>query len=175
MHEPSSPCHWEAALFNQESKLNMSLLSGIFALAIGLVYTAMAFMLPEASLGRPGEPRFFPLALGFLMIILAGSLLAEELKKKKAGENNPEDFTLSSNLKKIGLTCLFSILYAILFDKLGYVISTVLFLESELILFNGLKKWKSNTIVSLVFSLFIYILFSKLLGVFLPMTPGIWI
>lgn len=84
-------------------------------------------------------------------------------------------FTLDSNLKKIGLTCLFSILYAILFDKLGYVISTILFLQGVLFLFNGFKKWKTNTVVVLIFSLFIYILFSKLLGVYLPMTPGIWI
>jgi putative tricarboxylic transport membrane protein len=66
-------------------------------------------------------------------------------------------------------------LYAAFFDKVGYVISTILFLEGELFLFNGLKNWKVNTMVSVIFSLVIYILFSKLLGVYLPMTPGIWI
>ena len=155
--------------------MNISLLSGIISLLIGLIYTIMAFMLPDAALGNPGAPRFFPLALGFSMIILAALLLAEELKKAKASGEKTAGFKIDENLKKIGLTCLFSILYAVLFDKLGYVISTVLFLEGELYLFNGLKKWKTNTAVALVFSLFIYILFSKLLGVYLPMTPGIWI
>ena len=108
------------------------------------------------------------------MIFLAAALIYEELKKNKEISNTIK-FTIDSNLKKIGLTCLFSILYALLFDKLGYVISTILFLEGELILFNDLKKWKINTLVAVIFSLFIYILFSKLLGVYLPMTPGIWI
>jgi len=155
--------------------MNISLLSGILSLLIGLIYTVFALLLPDASIGRAAEPKFFPLALGIIMLLLSVALLYEELKKKKEETKVKSVFTLDSNLKKIGLTCLFSILYAILFDKLGYVISTVLFLEGELFLFNGFRKWKINTIVALVFSLFIYILFSKLLGVYLPMTPGIWI
>jgi putative tricarboxylic transport membrane protein len=156
--------------------MNLSTLSGILSLLIGLIYTVLALLLPDASIGRAAEPKFFPMTLGILMILLSAMLLFEEFKKKKEEtEKTKNKFSFDTNLKKIGLTCLFSILYALLFDKLGYVISTVLFLEGELILFNGLKKWKINTIVALVFSLFIYILFSKLLGVFLPMTPGIWI
>ncbi|MBB6480210.1 tripartite tricarboxylate transporter TctB family protein [Spirochaeta isovalerica] len=155
--------------------MNISLLSGILALLIGLIYTVMTFLLPEASIGRPMEPKIFPMALGMLMIILSSILLVQETKKSRKSEQPAGKFTIDSNLKNIGLTCLFSILYAILFDKLGYVISTILFLEGELFLFNGAKKWKINSIVAVVFSLFIYILFSKLLGVYLPMTPGIWI
>lgn len=155
--------------------MNISILSGIFSLAIGLIYTVLALLLPDASIGRAAEPKFFPMALGLLMIFLSAALLYEELIKKGDKREKSDKFTLDSNLKKIGLTCLFAILYALLFDKVGYVISTVLFLEGELFLFNGFKKWKINTVVALVFSLFIYILFSKLLGVYLPMTPGIWI
>lgn len=157
--------------------MNISVLSGILSLLIGLIYTIFALLLPDASIGRAAEPRFFPLSLGIIMILLSAVLLYEELNKKKIEEVKKEAslFTIDSNLKKIGLTCLFSILYAIFFDKLGYVISTILFLEGELFLFNGFKKWKINTMVAVIFSLVIYILFSKLLGVYLPMTPGIWI
>jgi putative tricarboxylic transport membrane protein len=133
-------------------------------------------LLEDASLGRAAEPKFFPLGLGVLMIILSIALILEELNKKKKEETKETShFTIDSNLKKIGLTCLFAVLYAAFFDKVGYVISTILFLEGELFLFNGLKNWKVNTMVSVIFSLVIYILFSKLLGVYLPMTPGIWI
>jgi len=156
--------------------MNISVLSGILSLLIGLIYTSLALMLPDASIGRAAEPKFFPLTLGILMILLSAALLYNELNKKKKEETKDTSlFTLDNNLKKIGLTCLFAILYAVLFDKLGYVISTILFLEGELILFNGFKKWKVNTIVAFAFSLIIYILFSKMLGVYLPMTPGIWI
>ncbi|MBN2656092.1 MAG: tripartite tricarboxylate transporter TctB family protein [Spirochaetales bacterium] len=155
--------------------MNISILSGILALLIGLIYTAMTFLLPDAPIGRPMEPKIFPMTLGFLMIILSSVMLFQEMRKTKKDERPAGTFTIDTNLKNIGLTCLFSILYAILFDKLGYVISTLLFLEGELFLFNGAGKWKINTVVSVVFSLIIYILFSKLLGVYLPMTPGIWI
>lgn len=156
--------------------MNISTLSGILSLLIGLIYTILALLLPDASIGRAAEPKFFPLSLGILMMLLSAALLYDEMnKKKKEDKAKNVSFTLDSNLKKIGLTCLFSILYAILFDKLGYVISTILFLEGELFLFNGFKEWKINTMVVFIFSLFIYILFSKLLGVYLPMTPGIWI
>jgi len=134
-------------------------------------------MLPDASVGRAYEPRIFPLMLGVTLIILSISLIYRELKnaEKMKDEEVKQPFYKESGFRKILLTCGFSVLYALLFDKAGYVISTVLFLELELTLFNGRKNWKINTAVALIFSLFIYIVFSKLLGVYLPVTPGLWI
>ena len=143
---------------------------------LGVVYTTATFMLPDASVGRAYEPKIFPMMLGFALIILSLSLLAREFKAQKT-EQKKEKLPLykEAGFRKILLTCLFSVIYAMLFDKIGYVISTVIFLELELVLFNGRKNWKVNTAVALLFSLFIYIVFSKLLGVYLPLTPGIWI
>ena len=72
-------------------------------------------------------------------------------------------------------TRLFTLVYSFLFVKAGYVISTFLFVGFELVLFSGTKKWKSCSVIALSFSLVIYILFSKMLGVYLPVTPFIWI
>jgi putative tricarboxylic transport membrane protein len=91
--------------------------------------------------------------------------------KRKNRDNSKKENTN----KMIVLTCLACIIYAILFNRIGYVLSTIVFLEAMLLLFNGKKKWKTNTIVAVVFSVFIYIVFSKLLGVILPVMPFIYI
>ena len=133
-------------------------------------------MLPAAAVGRPHEPKIFPMMMGAALIILSLSLLIREFRAQK--ENSSEKKVMlhkEAGFNKILMTCLFSIVYALIFDKAGYVLSTVIFLELELMLFNGIKNWKINTTVALVFSLFIYIVFSKILGVYLPITPGIWI
>lgn len=116
--------------------------------------------------------------LGVTLIVMSLSLIIRDMKENNESpedKSSLEPFYKEAGFRKIGLTCLASVVYALLFDKAGYVISTIVFLELELILFNGAKKWKINTAVAILFSLFIYIVFSKLLGVYLPLTPGIWI
>jgi putative tricarboxylic transport membrane protein len=75
------------------------------------------------------------------------------------------------NVKQIGLTIVCAIIYALLFDRLGYVIATIIFLEGVLSIFNGYKNWKQNTIVAVVFSVVVYVLFFKILNVYLPPFP----
>ena len=111
------------------------------------------------------------------MIILSITLIAEELKKKGQKEKSKDEkpaFKLDTNMKNIILTVLNALVYTFLFAKAGYVISTFIFTGLELVLFSGLKKWKSSAVIAFLFSLIIYILFSKMLGVYLPMTPFIW-
>ncbi len=160
-----------------EEPVSLSILPSLLFFALGIIYTTATVMLPDASVGRPFEPKIFPLMLGILLIILSLSLMIKEMAalKNRKETSHKEPFYKEVGFRNILLTCGVSVLYALLFDKLGYFLSTVLFLELELILFNSLKNWKINTIVSVVFSLFIYIVFSKVLGVYLPMTPGIWI
>lgn len=156
--------------------MNLSFISGIFSLVLGIGYTIVAFGLEKAAIGRPLEPRIFPVMLGVSLIVLSIVMIAKEIAKGEVKQKTEKGTEKKrSNLVRILLTALLSVIYAFLFDRVGYVISTVLFLEGVLWVFNGIEKWKTNTIVALVFSLFIYILFAKLLGVYLPMTPGIWI
>lgn len=156
--------------------MSLSILPSLLCFILGVVYTTATFMLPDAAVGRAYEPKIFPLMLGISMIILSFAWMVRELAAKKEADTEKKiPLYKELGFNKIVFTCLFSVLYALLYDKAGYVISTVIFLELELILFNGIKNWKINTTVALLFSLFIYIVFSKLLGVYLPLTPGIWI
>ncbi|GAK56607.1 hypothetical protein U27_03569 [Candidatus Vecturithrix granuli] len=152
--------------------INMSKIVGIFFLLIGVIYLIMAFQLADASIGSPHTPKIFPAGLGLLLIGLSLGLLAKEFRTsaQPAKTSGKASFGLE-DVQKIGLTAVFAFIYALLFDRLGYVISTILFLEALLFLFNGFAKWKQNTIVAVIFSIVVYVLFFKLLNVYLPPLP----
>jgi putative tricarboxylic transport membrane protein len=150
----------------------MSKIAGIFFLLIGLIYTIMALQLADASIGRPHTPKIFPTALGVLLIGLSVALLVKDMRQKADPEQTPAKTRFDvENMKQIGLTAVIAFLYAILFNRVGYVLATILFLEGILAVFNGVARWKQNTIVAVVFSLVVYGLFFKLLNVYLPPFP----
>ena len=131
----------------------------------------MAFNFPDATIGRPMEPKIFPIMLGIVLTILGLALLIEELiKNSKNKDANKETIKLSfgNNGKKIAITIINAIAYAMLFNILGYVISTIIFLEIELLIFGGLKSWKVSTIVSILFSVIAFLIFNTFLGLYLP-------
>ena len=161
-----------------ENNVSTSLITGLVTFILGTSYTLAAINLPAASVGRAHEPKLFPLGLGALMIVLSISLIAQELLKKGQKEKTnggKSVFIFDSNMKNITLTVINALVYSFLFAKAGYVVSTFIFVGFELVLFSGRKKWKSCAVIAFSFSLVIYILFSKMLGVYLPVTPFIWI
>jgi putative tricarboxylic transport membrane protein len=152
--------------------VNLSKIASLFFLLIGMIYTIMSIQLPDASIGRPFTPKIFPTALGVLMIVLSLGLLVKAFRTKtKPGETAQQTGFDVENVKQIGLTAVCALLYAVLFTRLGYVISTMLFLEGLLCVFNGPAKWKQNTLISVIFSVAVYVLFYKLLNVYLPPFP----
>ncbi|PID57060.1 hypothetical protein CSB45_09085 [candidate division KSB3 bacterium] len=153
--------------------MNLSKIISIVFLVIGVSYLILVFQLESASIGNPNAPKIFPGMVAVLMIGLSISLLAQEFR---AGANTGGETGQSSrpdieNFVKIALVCICALLYALLFNRLGYVLSTTLFLEGVLAVFNGPKHWKQNTLIAVIFSVVVYILFFKLLNVYLPPFP----
>ena len=151
--------------------MTINLVSSIITIAVGLTYMIMAFNFPDATIGRPMEPKIFPIMLGIVLTILGLALLIEELiKNSKNKDANKETIKLSfgNNGKKIAITIVNAIIYALLFNILGYILSTIIFLEIELLIFGGLKSWKVSTIVSVIFSIIAFLIFNTLLGLYLP-------
>ena len=156
--------------------MNYSALAGVVSVLVGIVYSIQSYNLPRAVIGKPMAPVIFPLGLGILMILF-GSI--QMLRSVRVGEfafvsemkgKKPE---LTYTAKIIAYTCFIAVIYALLFNRIGYVFSTVFFLGSLLFAVNGIQRWKTNLTVSIVFSLSIYILFSKVLGLILPRMPYI--
>lgn len=153
--------------------MTINLVSSIITIAVGLTYMIMAFNFPDATIGRPLEPKIFPIMLGIVLTILGLALLIEELiKNSKNKDTNEEKETIKlsfgNNGKKIAITVVNAIVYAILFNILGYILSTIIFLEVELLIFGGLKSWKVSTIVSVLFSVIAFLIFNTFLGLYLP-------
>lgn len=150
-------------------------LMGLVVAIVGGIYLVLTLQIKDAAVGNPMEPKFFPFMISALFIVLGIYFLLKtglahirtsvENLKKVIGEE-PEIY------KMIGLTAINCILYGLLFKRLGYVLSTVIFLEVMLFLTRG-KKWIPNTIISAIFSVAVYFVFSKLLGVTLPPMPFI--
>ena len=149
--------------------MTINLVSSIITIAVGLTYMIMALNFPNATVGRPLEPKIFPVILGIAMTILGFALLIDDLiKNSKSKDKETIKLSFGNNGKKIAITVINAIAYALLFNILGYVLSTIIFLEVELLIFGGLKSWKISTIVSVIFSIIAFLIFNTLLGLYLP-------
>ena len=149
--------------------MTINLVTSIITIAVGLTYMIIALNFPNATVGRPLEPKIFPVILGIAMTILGFALLIDELiKNSKSKDKETIKLSFGNNGKKIAITVINAIAYALLFNILGYVLSTIIFLEVELLIFGGLKSWKISTIVSVIFSIIAFLIFNTLLGLYLP-------
>ena len=155
--------------------MNKNIISGIAAISMGLIYSIQSYHLPKATIGNPWAPIYFPLGIGILMVVFGSILLIQGLAQRKShqidGERKRLSFTYTAKL--ITYTSAISLIYALIFEPFGYVLSTIFFMGAILSAVNGLKQWKINLIISIGFSLSIYIVFSKFLGIILPPIPFI--
>jgi len=157
----------------QTFKPDYNALMGFVVAAFGLVYLIMTSMMKRSALGDPLAPLYFPIALGSLLVVFGViQVMRSDIKKsieslKNLKHMNVQDQKING---MIGYTCVSGIVYALIFEHAGFVISTLLFMLSMLSLTNK-KQHKTNVIVSVVFSLGIYLLFTRALGIPLPKMP----
>jgi len=135
---------------------------------LGLCIVVGSLLLPKALFGDPDGPKYFPLLVGAVMAVM--SLVDFGMEWKKRRENQG----LSARLKAgraprllIG-SILISLVYSFIFEKAGFLVSTILFLGAELFLVNGRRKWLANILVAVLFTLALWYAFARLLGINLP-------
>jgi putative tricarboxylic transport membrane protein len=158
----------------KQKKQDYNSLTAIITILASVIFGIMTLMIPEASIGNPMAPKHFPLGLSIIMLFLGVVLLIRsDFEKTKEAIKSLMNSTKED--KKIGkfilMTSAICILYALVFDVVGYIIATFLFMQLMLLITNGKEKWKINTIVSLIFSGSIYYVFNNLLNVILPNNP----
>jgi len=107
------------------------------------------------------------------MILLGLGLVLKELVAKgpKDPKSMPKFEKLTQHGWEIAIAILASIGYALVFEPLGYIISTILYLGAVLFLVNGRAKPVRSIVVAVLFSVGVYVLFSVLLGIQLPRMP----
>ncbi|MGV8982331.1 tripartite tricarboxylate transporter TctB family protein [Clostridium sp.] len=154
-------------------KMDFDALVGIVVALGGVIYLIASYNIPRSTIGKPLSPSYFPFLLGGILVVL-GILLffRSDLEKTKQSIKEMKNMSEKekSNSKLIVITTVACIVYGIIFNTFGFVISTFIFIEFMLYLTNK-KEMLKNTIVSICFSIVIYILFSTFLGIILPPLP----
>lgn len=127
--------------------------------------------LPSLEIGDPLGPKAFPRLLGVGLVIAAIVLLLEILRARKAAPKaKVADPQARGATLVVGAVALWTLLYFVLFERLGYILSTSIYLLVLTGYFNR-GKTVANVTTSILFSVISYLMFTKLLGVNLP--PGI--
>lgn len=152
--------------------MNASMIMSVIVTMIGFVYTLSTFLLPDARIGVSYEPKIFPAILGISLLVLGAALIVQEIRLlAKDKESTSRISFIGEEQKNIFFTLLNGFLYAGLFDRIGYVFATFIFLSIQLCIFRGKKTWKSTLLISLIFSIVAFLLFNTMMGVYLPKSP----
>ncbi|MFC3040754.1 tripartite tricarboxylate transporter TctB family protein [Virgibacillus xinjiangensis] len=139
-----------------------------FFIILGVVYLILTFGMTRSRVGDPNGPLYFPLLIGAVLLVFSIIYFIQEWKKRN------EDFSPFKVLFKgrspflIITTLIMIFIYTFLFERIGFLFSTVIFLGGLLFIVNGTKPWLKNIIIAVLFSVISWYSFSELLNVSLP-------
>ncbi|MDI2585631.1 tripartite tricarboxylate transporter TctB family protein [Psychrobacillus sp. NEAU-3TGS] len=139
--------------------------AGVAFLLVGILFLVESQKISDSAYGSSVGPKIFPMWLGIILIALSARLLYETFKYKSE-EWKKERL----QYKKFLIIFVSAVLYAFFLEKIGYVVSTFLFL---LIAFQTVERGKMvySILISAAFSFGVYYMFSELLGGSLPGFP----
>ena len=135
----------------------------VVTIIIAGVYLYATTLIPSLEIGDPLGPKAFPRLLG-VALLLAAAMLGVEMWRARgkdsarpAGEA-PFDLKV---LKVLACVAVWTACYYLVFDKLGFIVATSVFLFPLMAWFNR-GKWITNVLSSVLFSCLIYWLFVSL-------------
>jgi putative tricarboxylic transport membrane protein len=138
---------------------------GVIVLAIGVALVWQGWSVP-GDLG-PRGPRFMPVILAVLWVLLAAAYLGSALAAL-AGRHIDTAAERLDHLPRVLALVVLMIAYAYAIEIVGYLISTsVLFAASAAIL--GSRNHIRDAVVAVGLAIAVYFLFSRGLSIYLPM------
>jgi putative tricarboxylic transport membrane protein len=148
--------------------MTKNMVTAIFSTAIGAVYLCMTLRLPRPALGDRIGPRLFPILIA-VCIMLCGLLLLLVDFRSKIKDHIRIDFKTNREVYlKIAATIVLGILYGMIIETAGYVISSFLFVFLIMLIINNFSKLMENLLVSLGFSIISFVVFFTVLHLSLP-------
>lgn len=136
-----------------------NLISGVIWLILAILICFESIKLGVGKLQFPGAG-FFPLLTAILMGLLSLSLLIEAIVGKKQKKESTEAvWSAETRWGKIILTLLALVIYSIVLEKIGYLLSTFVLM---LFLFKAIEpqRWSISVLGSLITVLLSYIIFN---------------
>ena len=141
-----------------------NVISAVTLLGLALAALLEASKLPFGRLSSP-QAGFFPLVLAILLAIFSLVLMAQAIggPNEKSGASRGG----SATWKKIVLAIAALVVFGLLFESLGYIISTFLFIAFLLRAVEQ-QKWSLVLVVAFLTSLTTYLVFGLFLNTPLP-------
>ncbi|MGE5524839.1 MAG: tripartite tricarboxylate transporter TctB family protein [Rhodospirillaceae bacterium] len=138
------------------------------------LYLYATAQIPALEIGDPLGPKAFPRLLGAGLILSAIMLFLEMLRARRSdSEENAHESTSEErgHYMVIAAVVVWTAVYYAVFEHLGYMLSTAVFLFVLMAYFHR-NRWLTNALTSVIFSVASYALFVKALGV--TLAPGIF-
>jgi putative tricarboxylic transport membrane protein len=135
----------------------------VCTIIIAVVYMLATTQIPSLEIGDPLGPRAFPHLLGIALLCSAGLLgweLWRDRKKSVEERGGPPDFN-KHVLAVLGVVVVWTGIYYLIFERLGFILATIVFLLPLCAYFNR-GKWIANVVTTILFSIGTYYLFVKL-------------
>jgi len=135
----------------------------VCTIIIAAVYFYATTLIPSLEIGDPLGPKAFPRLLGGFLLIAAGLLFLEMWKDRKNTAQPAGDAGASiwRHAGVIAGVTVWTGLYYVVFDKLGYVVASTVYLIALTAWFNR-GKWMANVLTSVLFAGLSYWMFVKL-------------
>ncbi|WHP39764.1 tripartite tricarboxylate transporter TctB family protein [Lysinibacillus boronitolerans] len=146
----------------------------IILLTLSILFIFQATQISDSAYGSTVGPKIFPLGLGIILGLLSLQLFYESWKKavreRVTGGPTTSSKIASTEFKKFLIILGSALAYVFFLEKIGYMITTFLFL---CISFQTMERTKLiySIIIAAGFSLGVYYLFTSLLGGSLPSFP----
>jgi putative tricarboxylic transport membrane protein len=137
----------------------------VCTIVIAVVYMYATTQIPTLAIGDPLGPKAFPRLLGVALLIAAGFLALELWRaRKEPQQDNSERPAPPLQLNVIAVlavVCVWTGVYYLLFERLGYIAATSLYLLPLAAWFNR-GKWIANVLSTILFVGLTYALFVEL-------------
>jgi putative tricarboxylic transport membrane protein len=148
-------------------------LAGTALLVAALVWVGLVYWtIPPSQDTTPG-PRVFPLWLGLALAALAVAVIARTFVASAADGRDESGPVTGLEVWSVVSVIALTVLYGTVMEKLGFLVATTLFVAVALVVLLRITRPLFVASMALGMSVGAYLLFSKLLGTYLP--PGTWI
>lgn len=141
------------------------IIAGIIGLVICVYVIYTAYFFPEDKVLLLG-PSFFPSVLAgglglFSLILLAGALRGKS-------RHSADPFSVSDpGIRRAGVSLLAAVVYCLLFNILGFIVVSILYLFGLMFLLHR-RDYLKMAAVSVGVTLLVYAIFNRLLDISLP-------
>ena len=137
----------------------------VCTLVLAGLYFYATEQLPSLEIGDPLGPKAFPRLLGVGLVVTAVILLLEMLRARRTAPPPAAQGGIGDIRPYliVAAVSVWTFLYFLVFERLGYVLATIPYLLALMAYFNR-GKWIANVVTSVLFCLVSYWMF-KTLGV----------